>query len=76
VVEVITLKQLQTHVKPIILLNTCGFYDPLIALFEHFYEQRFAKPDQRQLYQFAPDVNGVFAYLDTYQPPEIESKWS
>lgn len=76
VVEVITLKQLQTHAKPIILLNTNGFYDPLIALFEHFYEQRFAKPDQRQLYYFAPDVSSAFTYLDTYQPPHIESKWA
>jgi hypothetical protein len=75
VVEVITLKQLQTHAKPIVLLNTGGFYDPLVALFEHFYEQRFARPDQRQLYHFAPDVNGVFAYLDTYRPPAIESRW-
>lgn len=75
VVEVITLKQLQTHAKPIILLNTDGFYDPLIALFEHFYQQRFAKPDQRQLYHFTPDVNEVFAYLETYQPPAIEDKW-
>jgi uncharacterized protein (TIGR00730 family) len=76
VVEVITLKQLQTHAKPIILLNTNGFYDPLLILFEHFYEQRFAKPDQRQLYHFAPDVESVFAYLDAYQPPNIESKWA
>ena len=75
VVEVITLKQLQTHDKPIILLNTEGFYDPLIALFEHFYEQRFAKPDQRQLYHFAPDIDSVFAYLDSYEPPQIENKW-
>ncbi len=75
VVEVITLKQLQTHTKPIILLNTGGFYDPLITLFEHFYEQRFAKPDQRQLYYVAPDVSSAFAYLDGYEPPQIENKW-
>jgi len=75
VVEVITLKQLQTHTKPIILLNTGGFYDPLITLFEHFYVQRFAKPDQRQLYYVAPDVGSAFAYLDGYAPPQIENKW-
>jgi cytokinin riboside 5'-monophosphate phosphoribohydrolase len=75
VVEVITLKQLQTHVKPIILLNTGGFYDPLITLFEHFYAQHFAKPDQRQLYYIAPDVGSAFTYLDGYQPPQLESKW-
>ena len=72
--EVITLKQLRLHTKPIILVNTEGFYDPLIALFEHIYEHRFAKPHHRKLYEVVADAAGVFAALKTYQPVEAEPK--
>jgi uncharacterized protein (TIGR00730 family) len=68
ILEVLTLKQLNFHQKPIVFLNTNGFYDPLLDLFEHIYTHRFAKPDYRQLYQLIPDVPGLFAYLDSYQP--------
>jgi hypothetical protein len=74
--EIITLKQLQRHTKPVIFLNTEGFYDPLLALFEHMREHRFTKPDSPALYHFAAAVAAVFRYLDEYQPPRIEAKWS
>jgi hypothetical protein len=73
--EVITLKQLQRHTKPVLFLNTGGFYDPLIALFDHMREHRFAKPHSQELYHFAAEIAGVFRYLDEYQPPKIEAKW-
>ncbi|HYG99839.1 MAG TPA: TIGR00730 family Rossman fold protein [Terriglobales bacterium] len=73
--EIITLKQLQQHAKPIIFLNQDGFYDPLAALFEHMYERRFAKPVYREMYFFAPDLKSAFEYLDSYQPPVFENKW-
>ena len=41
VLEIITLKQLQQHTKPVVFLNPGGFYDPLTSLFEHMYEKRF-----------------------------------
>lgn len=73
--EIITLKQLQQHTKPIIFLNRAGFYDPLAALFEHMYQQRFAKPIYRAMYHFAPDVKSAFEYLETYEAPVFENKW-
>jgi uncharacterized protein (TIGR00730 family) len=73
--EIITLKQLQRHSKAVIFLNTGGFYDPLIALFDHMREHRFSKAYSDSLYFFAPDVPALFNYLDQYQPPRIEAKW-
>lgn len=75
VLEVLTLKQLRFHDKPIVLLNTLGYYDHLIKLFEHIYEQRFAKAAHRQLYHVAPDARHALAYIQTYQPPDIPAKW-
>ncbi len=75
VVEIITLKQLQQHRKAIVILNAHGFYDPLHTLFEHFYEQHFAKATSRALYHFAKSVAETFAYLDSYVPAEVPTKW-
>jgi uncharacterized protein (TIGR00730 family) len=74
-VEIITLKQLQQHRKAIVILNAHGFYDPLHTLFEHFYEQHFAKSATRALYHFASSVGDTFAYLDSYVPAVVPTKW-
>jgi uncharacterized protein (TIGR00730 family) len=73
--EIITLKQLAQHTKPVIFLNVSGFYDPLASLFAHMLEQRFVKAASRELYHFAASVDDVFAYLETYTAPRIELKW-
>ena len=73
--EIITLKQLQQHKRPVIFLNTGDFYDPLIALFDHMREHRFAKSYSDSMYHFAAAVPDAFAYLDSYQPPNVEAKW-
>jgi len=73
--EIMTLKQLQQHQKAIVILNAKGFFDPLKALFEHVYQQRFAKETTRALYHFARDVAGAFGYLDSYVPVAVPTKW-
>ncbi len=73
--EIITLKQLQQHRKAVVILNAHGFYDPLVTLFEHFYEQQFAKAASRALYHFAPTVKDAFEYLDAYVPATVPIKW-
>ena len=47
--EVITLKRLGMYLSPIILINTLGFYDSLIALFERMVEDNFLDPRHKQL---------------------------
>lgn len=74
--EILTLKQLGYHAKAVAVLNVAGFYDPLVGLFEHIYQHRFAKPTYRELYHVAPDVPELFAYLEGYQPPQVVRKWS
>ncbi len=72
--ETLTLRQIGAHAKPIVILNIDGFYDPLIALFEHYYRQRFAKP-WRDLYHIASTIEGAFTYLDAYAPTSTPPKW-
>ena len=73
--EIITLKQLGYHAKPMVLLNANDFFAPLNDLFEHLYRHTFAKPAFRDFYHFAPAVKGVFEYLDAYKPPHVLRKW-
>ncbi|MCK6621050.1 MAG: TIGR00730 family Rossman fold protein [Calditrichaceae bacterium] len=73
--EIITLKQLRLLDKPFVFLNVNNFYEPLIALFEYLYQERFAKQHFRQLYFFAKTIEEAFEYLDNYQPVELEAKW-
>jgi uncharacterized protein (TIGR00730 family) len=63
--EVLTLRQLGYHNKPIALVSTDGFYDPLLALFDHFYEARFAHEQSRTLYHIAADPTAALDHLDS-----------
>lgn len=73
--EIITLKQLRFHEKPVVILNTQGFYDPLVEVFEHMFRERFTKPAYRALYYLASEPEAVYPYLDSYDPARIEEKW-
>jgi uncharacterized protein (TIGR00730 family) len=73
--EILTLKQLGRHHKPIVLLNTGGFFNPLVELFEQIYIEKFARQEYREFYHLAATPEDVFRYLDGYRPPEQGSKW-
>ncbi|MCC7409616.1 MAG: TIGR00730 family Rossman fold protein [Phycisphaeraceae bacterium] len=61
--EILTLKQLHQHDKPIVIVNLGGFYDHLLAFFEHLTAQRFAKDRHRDSYRVAHDVASVWEHL-------------
>ena len=72
--EILTLRQLREHTKPVVLLNIEGFYEPLIALFEHYYREGFAKP-WRDLYAVSRNAEDALTYLDAYEPTLPPRKW-
>ncbi len=74
--EIITLKQLHQHTKPVVFLSSGGYYDPLIALFEHMYEHHFAKPESRAMYEFTDSVERALNYLESYRPAPLPAKWT
>jgi cytokinin riboside 5'-monophosphate phosphoribohydrolase len=75
IVEVLTLKQLHLHQKPIVFINTRNFFDPLINQFELMYKEKVAKVEYRALYHVTNSVNDAFKYLTNYQPVELPNKW-
>ena len=48
--EVITLKRLGKFTKPIIFINTDGFYDSLFQLFDKMIEERFMRKEHRNMW--------------------------
>ncbi len=75
ILEILTLKQLQQHAKPVAFLNTDGFYDPLIEMFRRLVELRFKKPDNTNLYHIAAHPHEVIEWLANHQPAPVEPKW-
>lgn len=63
--EVLTWRQLGLHDKPLIVLNTQGYWDPLIALIEHTIDQGFADRSLLDFVQVVPDVETLAARLDS-----------
>jgi cytokinin riboside 5'-monophosphate phosphoribohydrolase len=62
-VETMTLRQLGYHRKPIIILNLNGYYDPLLAFFDHAVASGFVRDDERVVYQVASTPDEVVEEL-------------
>jgi uncharacterized protein (TIGR00730 family) len=75
ILEILTLKQLATHAKPVVLLNTERFFDPLLVLFEQLFLQSFARPEIRAHYHVAQKPGEVFDHIEHYQSPPRLNKW-
>ena len=73
--EVMTLKQLEVHQKPIIIMNTNNFYSKLLEQFEVFFENDFSKTDYKNLYFVANNAEEAVNYIKEYKPEKIVSKW-
>ncbi len=73
--EVMTLKQLGFHQKPIVIASFHGYYEKMLAFFEVLYQQKFAKATYRQLYHIADNADDIIDYLNNYQPPNLDKHW-
>ena len=75
ILEVITLKQLDYHRKPIVFINTGHFFDDLFRQFEHSFEENFSKMAYSSLYHITADPAEAISYIENYQPGEVVNKW-
>ncbi len=75
IIEVITLKQLDYHRKPIVFINTGNFFENLFRQFDHAFDEHFSKPEYHRLYQICNTPEEAIAFLENYQPGEVVNKW-
>ena len=76
ILEILTLRQLEFHEKAVVFLNVNGFFDDLFRCFECMYQERFALPENRELYRAASTPNEALEYIETFTPVALHSKFS
>ncbi len=74
IVEVLTWGQLQFHNKPCGLLNVDGYFDHLLRYLDHAAEERFLRPEHREMLLVANTPAELLDLFAHYEPPEIR-KW-
>ncbi len=62
--EVVSLKQHQRHDKPIVVVNTLQFFDPLLVFFDHLFENGFAHSKACDLFHVAATPEEAFQQLN------------
>lgn len=65
--EILTLKQLGRHSKPIALLNLRGYFDPLLAMLEKAIADGFMREECRTLWAAFEDADALLDYLEQYR---------
>lgn len=63
IMEILTLRLLKRHRKPLVFVNTNNFYEDVIGFFKHMVHERFAKPESHEHYNVVPDAFGAISLI-------------
>ncbi|MDA0229720.1 MAG: TIGR00730 family Rossman fold protein [Proteobacteria bacterium] len=69
--EILTWRQIGLHDKPVVILESGGYWAPLRALLDAVVAEGFAPPSAHGLYHVADSVAELFKFLEAAPPPEI-----
>jgi len=61
--EVFTWAQLSYHAKPLALLNTDGYFDPLLTMLQHTVNEGFMRPAYLDLLQVSTEPQALLQRL-------------
>ena len=64
-VEILTLKQLGRHNKPIVMLNTMGYYEPMEALMKNTVDKGFMKKECLDLFVVIDNPGSAVAFIES-----------
>ena len=73
--ETLTWRQLGLVKTPVIILNTLGYYDRLLAMLRHAIDEGFMKTSHAALWQVAATPADAIALLENPEQVEFESKY-
>lgn len=62
--EILTLRQLNRHHKPIAVFNINGYYDHLTAMIDHAFEQGFMRSGSKNLYEVFTKTCDLLDYIE------------
>ncbi|WP_149244163.1 TIGR00730 family Rossman fold protein [Dyadobacter sp. 32] len=72
--EMLTWAQLGLHKKPIGILNTDGFYDPLITMIQTMVDKGFLKATNQEMLLVGTSVDDILDKMTNYIAPTV-GKW-
>lgn len=72
--EVLTWRQLRFHDKPIVLVESEGYWRPLLDLIDWIIKHRYARPGFRRLFRVVPDVSKVVRALRAAPRPQVKAR--
>ncbi|MDP2314480.1 MAG: TIGR00730 family Rossman fold protein [Pseudomonadota bacterium] len=72
--EVYTWGQLGLHKKPVALLDTEGYYAPLVQFLDHTVTEGFLRPEHRAFLLSGAEVDPLLDAMIAWQPPRV-AKW-
>ena len=72
--EVITLKLLCEHAKPVVILNSDGYYNKLKEAFMFIFSEKFADISFIDTFFFAPSVDLAISYILNYEEKPLIKK--
>jgi len=75
IIEILTWGQLRFHDKPCGLLNVRGYFEQLLAFFDHSRAEGFLRPENHSMLLFDTDPEGLIRQFEQYAAPRID-KWA
>ena len=72
--EILTLKQLGRHQKPIIIYNLFGYYDKLLEFLKVSVAEDFVSDVSLGLFEVISDERELLSYLNDYKPADLSIK--
>jgi uncharacterized protein (TIGR00730 family) len=72
--EILTWAQLGLHAKPCGLLDVAGYWQPLVAFFDHAVAEGFIRPEHRRFVVSADRVETLLDALERHSPPAVQ-RW-
>jgi uncharacterized protein (TIGR00730 family) len=73
--EALTWGQLGLHAKPVGLLNTAGYFDPLLGWLGHMVREGFLRAEHRDLVLAAEEPEALLERMERWRPPPLRGKW-
>ncbi len=64
VFEIMTLKQLQEHYKPIIMYNAYGFWEPFRNIVDALIKEGYVRPEHARLVSYVENVEDILPAID------------
>ena len=72
--EILTLKQLGRHLKPIALFNINGYFNKVLDVFENTIKEGFMPDACKILFSVFDDADELIEYMENYEVPDYDIK--